>query len=166
MRRSQRKLLRLASDSLFREAPLPGVGSDAWRRLWEAARAYSDQVAYPGRTFPAPVEDERCVLCQQPLGVDGLHRHAEFETVVKGAAQKAAADAVRELEDYRQELGSARMPIGRYPGACHTPQDGTRPAGIGIGRAPRRIDRSMAASSAALRQRGDRRRRRRFPPKS
>ena len=43
---------RIASHSLFREAPLPGVGSDAWRRLWEAARAYSDQVAYPGRTFP------------------------------------------------------------------------------------------------------------------
>ena len=30
----------LASDSLFREAPLPGVGSDAWRFLWEAARTY------------------------------------------------------------------------------------------------------------------------------
>ncbi len=103
---------RLASDSLFREAPLPGVGSDAWRRLWEAARAYSDQVAYPGRTFPAPVEDERCVLCQQPLGADALHRHAEFETFVKGAAQKAAAEAVRQLEDYRRELGSARMPMG------------------------------------------------------
>ena len=65
---------RLASDSLFGEAPLPGVGSDARRRLWEAARAYSDQVTYPGRTFPAPVEDERCVLCQQPLEDNALHQ--------------------------------------------------------------------------------------------
>ena len=32
----------LASDSLFREVPLPGIGSDAWRRLWEGARTYSD----------------------------------------------------------------------------------------------------------------------------
>ena len=102
---------RLASDSLFREAPLPGVGSDAWRRLWEAARSYSDEVAYPGRTFPAPVMDERCVLCQQRLQDDALHRHAGFETFVKGAAQKAASDAARELEHFRRGLGGARMPV-------------------------------------------------------
>ena len=102
----------LVSDGLFREAPLPGIGSDAWRRLWEAARTYSDQVAYPGRTFPTPVDDERCVLCQQLLDDDALHRHASFESFVKGAAQKAAADAVRRLEDYRRDLGSARMPMG------------------------------------------------------
>lgn len=46
---------RLASDSLFKEAPLPGVGSDAWRHLWEAARAYSNEFAYPDRAFPALV---------------------------------------------------------------------------------------------------------------
>ena len=103
---------RLASDSLFGEVPLPGIGSDAWRRLWEAARAYSDQVAYPGRTFPGPVADERCVLCQQPLGDDALHRHVTFETFVKGAVQKAAADAGLQLEDYRRDLGGARMPMG------------------------------------------------------
>ena len=103
---------RLASDSLFGEAPLPGVGSDAWRLLWEAARGYSDEVAYPGRTFPAPVEDERCILCQQPLGDDALRRQMAFETFVKGAAQKAAEDAARELEDYRRDLTGARMPVG------------------------------------------------------
>ena len=105
---------RLASDSLFGTAPLPGVGSDAWRRLWEAARTYSDQVAYPGRTFPAPVEDEdeRCVLCQQPLLDDALHRQAGFEAFVKGAAQEAAAGAARALEDFRRDLGDARIPMG------------------------------------------------------
>ena len=103
---------RLASDSLFGEAPLPGVGSDAWRRLWEAARVYSDQVAYPSRTFPAPVEDERCVLCQQPLEDDALHRHAAFEIFVKGAAQEAASEAARRLEEFRRDLGGARMPTG------------------------------------------------------
>ena len=103
---------RLASDSLFREAPLPGVGSDAWRFLWEAARTYSDEVAYPGRIFPAPVEDERCVLCQQPLEEDARGRQRAFETFVKGAAQKAVADAAGELEEYRRNLTGARMPVG------------------------------------------------------
>ena len=102
---------RLASDSLFREAPLPGVGSDAWRYLWEAARTYSDEVAYLDRVFPAPVEDERCVLCQQPLKDDVQYRQRDFETFVKGAAQKAAEDAARKLEDYRRDLTDARMPV-------------------------------------------------------
>ena len=106
---------RLASDNLFREAPLPGVGSDAWRRLWEAARSYSDEVAYPNRTFPAAVDDERCVLCQQPLEDDARRRQNSFETFVKGAAQKAAEDAARELVDYRQDLTDARMPMGDIP---------------------------------------------------
>ena len=103
---------RLASASLFREAPLPGVGSDAWRRLWEAARSYSDEVAYPNRTFPVPVEDERCVLCQQPLEDDARRRQDSFETFVKGAAQRAAEDAARELGDYRRDLADARMAMG------------------------------------------------------
>ena len=103
---------RLASDSLFREAPLPGVGSDAWRHLWEAARTYSDEVAYPDRVFPAPVEDEHCVLCQQPLMNDARCRQKAFETFVKGAAQKAAEGAARKLEDYRRGLAEARMPVG------------------------------------------------------
>ena len=103
---------RLASDSLFGGAPLPGVGSDAWRRLWEAARAYSDEVAYPDRLFPASVDDERCVLCQQPLEDDARRRQSAFETFVRGAAQKATEDATRELASYRRDLSDARMPMG------------------------------------------------------
>ena len=104
--------VRLASDSLFAKAPLPGVGSDAWRRLWDAARSYSDEVAYPNRTFPAPVEDERCVLCQQFLEDDAQRRQSGFETFVKGAAQQAAEHAARELGDYRRDLADARMSMG------------------------------------------------------
>ena len=103
---------RLASESLFRAAPLPGVGSDAWRRLWEAARSYSDEVAYPDRRFPAPVEDEHCVLCQQSLEDDARRRQGGFEAFVKGAAQKSAENAAGELRDYRRGLAEARMPVG------------------------------------------------------
>ena len=103
---------RLASDSLFREAPLPGVGSDAWRHLWEAARTYSDEVAYPDRIFPAPAKDEHCVLCQQQLKEDAQHRQRAFEAFVKGAVQKAAADTAQELKDYRRDLIDAPMPVG------------------------------------------------------
>ncbi len=44
---------------------LPGVGGETWRALWEAARAYSTQVAYPQRKFPFTEDDAKCLLCQQ-----------------------------------------------------------------------------------------------------
>ena len=100
-----------ASDSLFEEASLPGVGSDVWRRLWEAARTYSDQIAYPDRKFPAAVDDERCVLCQQFLEDDVRLRQSSFENFVKGATQKASDDISRELANLRRELAKARMSV-------------------------------------------------------
>ena len=100
---------RLASESLFREAPLSGVGSDVWQRLWEAARDYSDQTAYPDRLFPASIDDERCVLCQQPLADDAQRRLRNFETFIRDAAQKAAADAARV---WRDDLDERRASIG------------------------------------------------------
>lgn len=102
---------KLASESLFREVPLPGVGSDTWRTLWEAARTYSDKIAYPGRLFPLPVEDELCVLCQQPLEGGAPGRQAAFEAFVKGAAQTAAADAARRLAGYWRGVAESRMTV-------------------------------------------------------
>ena len=61
---------------------------------------------------PAPVEDERCVLCQQPIEEDAQSRQSAFETFVKGAARKAAEDAARRLEDCRRDLADAQMPVG------------------------------------------------------
>jgi hypothetical protein len=55
---------RLASDKLFAASPLPDVGKEVWRSLWEAARRYSDEAAYPARRFPAATaEKDLCVLC-------------------------------------------------------------------------------------------------------
>lgn len=99
----------IASESLFREVPLKGIGSDVWRALWEAARKYSDDVAYPGRKFPSPVDNEHCVLCHQPLGKNIQERLMSFETFVKGEAQNVADEAIKELKRYKQHLNSARM---------------------------------------------------------
>lgn len=49
---STREAARVAASTDFAEEPLGGVGSEAWRHLWEAARAYSEEYAYPGEAFP------------------------------------------------------------------------------------------------------------------
>ena len=136
---------RRASERLFKEAPLPGIGSDAWRFLWEAARTYSDEVAYPDRIFPAPVEDERCVLCQQPLEDDALGRQRAFETFVKGGGGRRSK--TRGLSTRRDWSKDASR---RYSCACHAAQDRVGPARSCGGRAACRIDRGLAVARTAF----------------
>ncbi len=44
---------------------LKGTGSENWAFLWEAARRFSQESAYPGPQFPFVESGARCVLCQQ-----------------------------------------------------------------------------------------------------
>jgi hypothetical protein len=89
-----------ASASLFAEAPLPDIGSDIWKALWEADRAYSREAAYPEQSFPVTGSDSHCVLCQQPLGEEAARRLTSFETFVQDESKRReqeAADAYDEL---------------------------------------------------------------------
>ena len=52
----------------FESDPLRGVGTSSWNALWESARRYSEEQAYPSQSFPVVGSDSRCVLCQQTLG--------------------------------------------------------------------------------------------------
>lgn len=72
---------------------LPGVGGEAWRTLWLAARDYATQVAYPGEAFPATHDGARCVLCQQVLSSDANDRFARFDAHMKDTTQRDAAAA-------------------------------------------------------------------------
>ena len=95
-----------ASVALFAASPLPEIGQAVWATLWEAARRYSDKVAYPKKSFPAAtVGDDLCVLCQQPLTAEAIQRRLTFETFVKGTT-KADADAA--LVAYTEALATAK----------------------------------------------------------
>lgn len=79
-----------ASAALFAREPLPNVGSEVWRALWEAARTYSDVEAYPGRAFPV-TEAAACVLCQQDLAPAAADRMTRFEAFVKDESKRREA---------------------------------------------------------------------------
>jgi len=99
---------RAASEALFKASPLPEVGQEAWRGLWEAARRYADEVAYPNKSFPAATSDEDlCVLCQQPLRAEAVARHQTFESYVKGATRAEEEAAARAVEDARKVARNA-----------------------------------------------------------
>ena len=81
----RRNLEREARDALrehravtFTDQPLRNTGSAAWRRLWDAAKLFSERDAYRDRTFPVTEAESRCVLCQQELTDDGARRFRRF----------------------------------------------------------------------------------------
>ena len=108
--RAKREAATLASDKAFGGLAVPGVGSEAWRALWDAARHYSDHVAYPEKAFP-PEHDEACVLCHQPLSAQAKTRMGSFDAFIKedtetqaAAAEKAYADALKAFVGKKMDI--------------------------------------------------------------
>nr|WP_292999924.1 AAA family ATPase [Nevskia sp.] len=97
---SARRAASAASDALFRDEPLPQIGSEVWQALWDSARAFSDADAYPELHFPVTAPGSVCVLCQQhltPVAADRLNR---FEAFVRNDSQQRA-EAARVAYDAR-----------------------------------------------------------------
>ena len=80
---AKRAAARMAAQGLFGTDSLPDVGEEVWRTLWEAARRYSTEVAYPAASFPPTQPDALCVLCHQPLSAEAIQHMKRFETFIK-----------------------------------------------------------------------------------
>ncbi|GFO77190.1 hypothetical protein BPLS_P5477 [Bathymodiolus platifrons methanotrophic gill symbiont] len=94
-RDNKMKLAKLASEKIFAASPLPDVGKEVWQQLWEAARQYSDQVAYPNKKFPeANADGDFCVLCQQELDEEAVLRRLTFEEFIQGTTKSDETTAI------------------------------------------------------------------------
>jgi len=96
----------LAAKTAFQKEPLPGIGTEPWRLMFEYARKYS-QIAYPELSFPVTGTDKVCVLCQQPLTPDASHRLQRFDAFIKDTAEAEA----KKLE---QSLSKEIMAFSRF----------------------------------------------------
>lgn len=93
-----RQAAKAASGALFAAEALPQIGSEVWQALWESARAYSVEAAYPERNFPVTDPGSVCVLCQQELSLQASDRLNRFEAFVRDDSQQRA-DAARAAYD-------------------------------------------------------------------
>ena len=89
---------RLAAEDVFKNQPLQGIGSGPWREMFEAARRYSESLAYPDHSFPYTADESRCVLCQQPLGHEAKQRMQDFEMFIKQDTAREAEMAEKALK--------------------------------------------------------------------
>ena len=88
------------------EELLPGTGGPLWKSLFEAARKYSTEAAYPKHKFPYSGDDALCLLCQTPLNAAGerLERFEKYikDDVAKTANEKRVAldNTIKEIKDF------------------------------------------------------------------
>jgi energy-coupling factor transporter ATP-binding protein EcfA2 len=109
--RSKRMASGLAAKRAFAASSIDGIGGQIWRALWDAARRYSERVAYVGRAFPPTEEDALCVLCQQPLTSDALTRFTEFDAFIQRDTEQQAQKAEQRMSDARKTFDSSRIHI-------------------------------------------------------
>ena len=100
-----------ATKSFATGALLDGLGNDAWKVLWEAARRYSENDAYPTEPFPVTREDALCVLCNQPLAEIAADRLRSFEEYVHQDVQEQSADAVANLSVRQAHIDDLEIPF-------------------------------------------------------
>ena len=105
-----KKTVKASAERVFSNAPLSGVGSETWQRLWQYAREYSLKEAYKDLEFPVTSNKALCVLCQQSLSNDAKSRMVTFEEFVKGEAQRDVQNANKSLQDALAPINELQIP--------------------------------------------------------
>jgi hypothetical protein len=101
----------LAAQGLFGADSLPDVGGEVWRNLWESARRYSTDVAYPGDSFPPVKSDMLCVLCQQPLSKEAIGRMHSFELFIRDDTERHAQEADSKFKAVLSRLNNLKISL-------------------------------------------------------
>lgn len=84
---------KIAAEKSLAAGLLPKVGDAVWRKLWDAARDYSQKAAYADKAFPNTETGARCVLCQDVLSPEAVVRLEAFDGFVRGELARKAQDA-------------------------------------------------------------------------
>jgi len=93
------------------EELLDGTGGKTWKLMFEAARRYSTEEAYPKHSFPH-VRGARCSLCQEELSNAAGERLIRFEQYIKEDVAKAADEERKKLEVAKGKVEKADLSIG------------------------------------------------------
>lgn len=103
VRRKNEEAKRLR-EATFPKGLLQGTGTDTWTALWQSARQFSQERAYPDMPFPVVEAGAQCVLCQQDLDHAAAHRLQQFEEFV-------ASTVERELRQIRDTFAKRRTEL-------------------------------------------------------
>ena len=93
------------------EKLLPGTGGQVWNLLFEAARRYSTEVAYPGEEFPPSADGKVCPLCQEDLNSSRAKRLKRFDEYIKNDVTKTANTARKKVNTAKDKIERADIQV-------------------------------------------------------
>lgn len=99
----------MAAAAEFANEPVQGTGGEAWRVLYEAARAYAVQAGRSTEKIADQVGDP-CPLCQEPLGETAASRMSRFNAFVQSEASKRSDAARQALDKAKTALDELAVP--------------------------------------------------------
>jgi hypothetical protein len=82
-------------EATFPTGMLAGTGTEQWAAFWEKARLFSQEQAYPGKSFPVVDDGAHCLLCQQDLDHAAAQRLKQFEAFVASTTE----NELRQIRD-------------------------------------------------------------------
>jgi len=109
------EVLRKSEEALkLRKATFPpslldGTGSESWSELWESARTFSQELAYPDQLFPVVENGANCVLCQQDLDHAARHRLKQFEEFVTSTSEQELQQARTNFANLHRNLTDLKV---------------------------------------------------------
>ena len=118
-----REAAKTAANTLFKDYPLPDVGSDVWKKLWNAAKEYSEKHAYPDQPFPVASTDSRCVLCQHELDDKAVARLQSFENFVKNTTNLEEERTKKAYQDALDIIRASKVLIKETSGVVDLIRD-------------------------------------------
>ena len=89
-----------AARDMFRDQPIPELGSEVWRQMLLYARDFATSV-FTDKEPPQLATGGICVLCQQDLDEEAVQRMTAFDGYIAGRAAEESATATRIFEDLR-----------------------------------------------------------------
>ncbi len=94
------------------EKLLLATGESGWKVLFEAARKFSVESAYPGCPFPHTDDQAQCPLCQQTFSFDTAERMRRFEKYIQEDVAKTANLEREALNAARRDFEQVLLRIG------------------------------------------------------
>lgn len=88
---------------MFRDQPIPELGSEVWRQMLVYARDFATSV-FSDKEPPQLATGGICVLCQQDLDEEAVQRMTAFDSYIAGRAAEESAAATLIFEDLRRTI--------------------------------------------------------------
>jgi energy-coupling factor transporter ATP-binding protein EcfA2 len=93
------------------ESLLPGTGEQIWKNMFESARRFSSEVAYPEKDYPNTEKGAVCPLCQESITPTTAERLGRFDEYVKNDIATVANEKRQELETARKKIQEAALAV-------------------------------------------------------